>query len=209
MVRNQEFIRQYRVLHQTGAYGWSSEKLIARILPEVLELRPHSILDYGCGQSRLVDMLQYDDDVQVFRYDPAIPGIDTLPVQQADLVINTDVMEHVPEEDVDDVLDEISRISDRAIFNIATAPARCILPNGQNAHCTVRPADWWQARLQRHFDCVEGLPTSRPTKCMFKTWESVPSKWLLKKWWGARENVRRRTRQLIGSERQHTDRRAV
>ncbi|MFG0333086.1 MAG: hypothetical protein ACF8TS_06980 [Maioricimonas sp. JB049] len=209
MVRNYEFIRQYQVLHQTGIYGCSSEKLIARIFPEVLELRPGSILDYGCGQSRLVDMLRFDNNVEIFRYDPAIPGIDTLPVWHADLVINTDVMEHVPEEDVDDVLAEIRSISDRAIFNIATAPARCILPNGQNAHCTVRSSDWWRARLQQHFDHVERLSASRPSKCMFKTWQSQPSKWLLKKWWGARENVRRRTRQLMGTERQHTDRRAV
>lgn len=209
MIRNEEYIQHYRELHQTTEYGRSSEKLIARILPEVLELRPGTILDYGCGQSHLVDMLQYSTEVNVFRYDPAIAGIDTLPVQKADLVINTDVMEHIPPADVDDVLADIRRISPRAIFNIATAPAQCVLPNGENAHCTVQSNEWWKQKLLSHFDHVEELPASRATKCMFKTWESQPSKWLLKKWWSARENLRRRTRQMIGGKSQQAERRAA
>jgi hypothetical protein len=209
MIRNEAFIDHYRQLHQYGVYGKSSEKLIARVLPEVLELHPATILDYGCGQSRLVDMLQYSTDVRVYRYDPAIAGIDKLPVQHADLVINTDVMEHIPPADVDDVLADIRRISVSAIFNIATAPAQCFLPNGENAHCTVQPAEWWHARLQTHFDHVEALPASRPTKCMFKTWKSQPSKWLLKKWWGLRENVSRRMRQFVGAEGRSAGRRAA
>lgn len=209
MIRNEEFIDHYRQLHQSGVYGRSSEKLLARILPEVLELHPSTILDYGCGQSRLVDMLQYAPDVRVFRYDPAIAGIDALPVQHADLVINTDVLEHIPPADVDDVLSDIRRISERAIFNIATAPAQCVLPNGENAHCTVQSAEWWRVRLESHFDHVEALPVSRPTKCMYKTWKSRPSKWLLKKWWGLRETVFRRTRQLVGAEGRPAERRAA
>jgi hypothetical protein len=27
--------------------------------------------------------------------------------------------------------------------NIASYPAAKILPNGENAHCTIRPVEWW------------------------------------------------------------------
>lgn len=194
MIVNQEHVEQYRQLHTTTPYGRSSEKLLPRILPEVLELRPRTILDYGCGQSSLADMLRYDAGVAIYRYDPAIPEHSRLPVTSADLVINTDVMEHIPTEDVDDVLAHISSISQNAIFNIATVLAVCVLPNGQNAHCTVRPADWWRRKLERHFSYVEALRSGRSTKSMFKTMPSSKTLWLPKKWWFVRETVKRRLR---------------
>ena len=193
MILNEPYIEQYRQLHAATRYGRSSEKLLPQLLPEVLELRPKTILDYGCGQSRLVEMLRYDDDVQTFRYDPAIAEIATLPIKAVDLIVNTDVMEHIPTGDVDDVLADISRISQHALFNIATAPAGRILFNGENAHCTVQPAAWWDAALSRHFDYVEPLRSKRSTKCMFKTWKSSTLMWLPKKWWYMRESIKRRS----------------
>lgn len=192
MILNEPYIEQYRQLHAATRYGRSSEKLLPQLLPEVLELRPRTILDYGCGQSRLVEMLKYDGDVQTFRYDPAIAEIAKLPVRSADLVVNTDVMEHIPTSDVDDVLSDISRISQHALFNIATAPAGRVLFNGENAHCTVQPADWWATTLARHFGHVEPLRSTRSTKCMFKTWKSSALLWLPKKWWYVRETIKRR-----------------
>jgi hypothetical protein len=192
MILNEPYIDQYRQLHAVTRYGRSSEKLLPQLLPEVLELRPKTILDYGCGQSRLVDMLRYDDDVRTFRYDPAIAEIATLPIASADLVVNTDVMEHIPPDDVDDVLGHIAGISQQALFNIATAPAGRVLLNGDNAHCTVRPAEWWGRILARHFRCVEPLRSPRSTKCLFKTWKSSTLMWIPKKWWYVRESVKRR-----------------
>lgn len=192
MILNEPYIEQYRQLHAATRYGRSSEKLLPQLLPEVLELRPKTILDYGCGQSRLVEMLKYDDRVQTFRYDPAIAEIATLPVPSADLVVNTDVMEHIPTSDVDDVLSDIARISSHALFNIATAPAGRVLFNGENAHCTVQPADWWGQVLSRHFAHVEPLRSTRSTKCMFKTWKSKTLMWLPKKYWYMRETIKRR-----------------
>lgn len=194
MILNEPYIEQYRQLHAATRYGRSSEKLLPQLLPEVLELRPKTILDYGCGQSRLVEMLKYDDRVRTFRYDPAIAEIAQLPVQTADLVVNTDVMEHIPTSDVDDVLRDISRISQHALFNIATAPAGRVLFNGENAHCTVQPAAWWGQVLSRHFGHVEPLRSTRSTKCMFKTWKSKSLMWLPKKFWYMRETIKRRAR---------------
>ncbi|MCZ6854794.1 MAG: hypothetical protein O7G86_12830, partial [Gammaproteobacteria bacterium] len=134
----------------------------------------------------------YCKDVQTYRYDPAIEQFDTMPIVNADLVINTDVLEHIPVADVDDVLADIRRLSTCAIFCIATAPAKCILGNGQNAHCTVRPGHWWGHRLHDHFDHVVSLRAPGRKRCMFKTWPSQPEKWLVKRYWNVRLKVQQR-----------------
>jgi hypothetical protein len=60
------------------------------------------------------------------------------------LVVCTDVMEHVEEQFVVPTLRYIASLTNKvAFFSIALLPARQILPNGVNAHITVKPIDWW------------------------------------------------------------------
>jgi hypothetical protein len=60
-------------------------------------------------------------------------------------VISTDVLEHCPEEDMPWIVGELFAHATRFVFaNVACFPARKRLPNGQNAHCTVRPLKWWR-----------------------------------------------------------------
>nr|VFJ86056.1 MAG: Methyltransferase domain-containing protein [Candidatus Kentron sp. LFY] len=160
-------IQQYRALHR-GKYGNTSVKLIARLLPHIRELAPASILDYGCGQSTLVNHLDYRQGVALYRYDPAIPDIATLPVEHVDLVVNTDVLEHIPESDIPTVLAHMATIADNAIFSIDTTESEQILPDGSDAHCTVRNRNWWAGILADHFGEVVPIRASRPSKCMFK-----------------------------------------
>nr|VFK56140.1 MAG: Methyltransferase domain-containing protein [Candidatus Kentron sp. TUN]VFK59371.1 MAG: Methyltransferase domain-containing protein [Candidatus Kentron sp. TUN]VFK62330.1 MAG: Methyltransferase domain-containing protein [Candidatus Kentron sp. TUN] len=164
-------IEQYRLLHR-GKYGNTSLKLIARLLPHIRELAPASILDYGCGQSSLIDHLDYRQGVALYRYDPAIPDIATLPVEHVDLIINTDVLEHILESDIPDVLAHIASIADNAIFSIDMTESEQILPNGSNAHCTVKGQEWWERMLADYFKVIVPIRASRPSKCMFKTWPS-------------------------------------
>jgi hypothetical protein len=67
------------------------------------------------------------------------------------------VLEHIPEDDMEWVVAELFRYATRFVFaNIACYPAHRVLPNGANAHCTVRPAKWWRrlvdAVASRHAD---------------------------------------------------------
>ena len=64
-------------------------------------------------------------------------------VYRADVVINTDVMEHIPAEDINEVLGHIKSLSNNVFFNISTRPANQKLPNGENAHCTVWSDEKW------------------------------------------------------------------
>ena len=67
-----------------------------------------------------------------------------LPEEKFDRVISTDVLEHCPEEDISWIIDEMFAKTHKFLFaNIACYPAAKKLPNGENAHCTIRPATWW------------------------------------------------------------------
>jgi len=167
----QRLVEQYREIHATKTYGASSEKQLGFIYPHTLKLGTvRTILDYGCGRSRLVDWLAKLHDATAFRYDPAIPQFSIIPGTAFDLALNTDVLEHIPEVDLDEVIGRIAGLSKRVFFNISTVPAKAILPSGENAHCTVRPPQWWQKRLGTQFRKVREVRSYKGSTCSFITW---------------------------------------
>ena len=113
----------------------------------VLECGGHgSILDFGCGKGELVDRLR-QNGFSAYGYDPAVAEYSVLPERRFDLVVCFDVLEHVEEEYVDAVVATIFSFSRRVLLDIALASASQVLSDGRNAHLTVRPAEWWLARL--------------------------------------------------------------
>jgi hypothetical protein len=112
------------------------------------------------------------NDARWVRYDPAIPELSNIPIEQADMVINTDVLEHIPEVDIDEVLTHIRSFSPNVFFNISTRLAREILPDGTNAHCTVWDAETWLARIRRFFPDASLVHVRPGYSCMIVTWKS-------------------------------------
>jgi hypothetical protein len=167
---NPELIEQYRQIHATQVYGNTSVKNLRFLRPEIRLLRPRSILDYGCGQSTLLDELHLPYPVDLVRYDPAIPAYAARPGMMADLLINIDVLEHIEEQDVDKVLADMASLSRNAIIIVDTKPAVARLPNGSNAHILVRPHDWWRARISPFFPKLFHVATPRRSRAGFKTW---------------------------------------
>ena len=169
--RREELIRQYKLIHSCRSdYGCSSEDILGPIMRAFSNFDGiNSILDYGCGRSRTVDWLAKLLDAEAFRYDPAISEYSSLPVKECDAVICTDVMEHIPREDLQNVVSEISNISHLVYFNICTREARTTLPNGENAHCTVEPAEWWFSLLQDTFPLLKKVHSPRRNNVSFIT----------------------------------------
>ena len=108
-------------------------------------------LDYGCGNALhyIKDKIHLSWGLEkIGLYDPAILKWDCLPGDNFDCVICTDVLEHVPEREINKTLEEIFTLSNKCVYlNIAMYPARQILPNGENAHCTLKPEQWWRNRI--------------------------------------------------------------
>jgi hypothetical protein len=169
--RYQELITLYRRLHSEGErrLGLTADETYpgSSLLPHLTRIKSlivatgaRTILDYGCGKGYQYDaggitipgegvwegVLDYWDIDEVRCYDPCYERYSALPQGQFDGVISTDVLEHCPEPDVPWVVDELFGYARRFVFaNVACYAALTTLPNGENAHCTVRPLEWWQA----------------------------------------------------------------
>jgi hypothetical protein len=165
----------YRRVHASGLpdEGISAEKLFAgrnlldhvpRVKALVKATGARSVLDYGSGKGllyRMTDLAMPDGSiardmkdywgVETIRcYDPGVPQFAEPPSAPCDGVVCTDVLEHIPEEDVDWLLAELFRLASRFVYaNIAAYPAGKTLPNGWNAHITVRPPQWWAERISK------------------------------------------------------------
>lgn len=110
----------------------------------------HDVLDYGCGKGTLGQALGFP----IKQYDPAIPEHSVRPIP-AELVMCTDVLEHIEPEHIDAVLDDIRRCAKRwAFLVVATRPAKKVLPDGRNAHLLVQPPEWWEAKIAKRFPLV-------------------------------------------------------
>ena len=162
-----DLINKYRQLHMEKKYGVTSPQYIKEIQKVVDKYSVDSVLDYGCGQSHLIDELE--NIPNRYRYDPAIIGIDVLSTDVVDLVICTDVMEHIPKEEVDKTLHQIREVGRRGYFQIALFQHGGRFDDGEPLHCTVESRDWWREQLKTHFPVVEDLPVFRKPRAK-KEW---------------------------------------
>lgn len=163
-------IDQYKQIHATRQYGDTSIKNLRYLRPQVKVLAPKTILDFGCGRSRLVDVLGEAVGAKTTRHDPAIPEYSAQPEGVFDLLTNIDVLEHVPEDKLDAVVGHMASLCRNAIIVIDTRPAEAVLPNGENAHCTLRSREWWGQYLSKHFKHVEAIRVTRKSRAAFRTW---------------------------------------
>ena len=145
-------------LHESNSkYGTSGAKWTKKAAELISQTKAASVLDYGCGKGLLKAGLP---EANIREYDPAIPGKDAEP-QPADLVICTDVLEHIEPDCLDDVLSHLRQVSLRYAFvNIATRPAVKSLEDGRNAHLIIEAPAWWKTRIEKYFHIVEWSPAA-------------------------------------------------
>ncbi len=114
-----------------------------------------TVLDYGCGGSNWLcngfddasgqSATEYFNLQNAYRYEPA-RNLDER--QTVDCVISFDMLEHIFISDVPSILrDMFSYATKLIIINVACYPAAAKLPNGENAHITVRHPLWWKGMV--------------------------------------------------------------
>lgn len=136
-------------LHESHPnYGISGQKHIASVIDLSQTFQTQDILDYGCGKSTLALNLPFT----INQYDPAIPKYSELP-KPADIVVCTDVLEHIEPYCIEDVLNHLASLTKKVCFAvISTRPASKHLPDGRNAHLIQKNARWWLDRLWDRFE---------------------------------------------------------
>lgn len=163
-----DYIKQYELLYKIKKnYGKTSIKLYDMLKKIINDLNISSVLDYGCGKSKLLDLIKKNSKIKIFKYDPAIKKYSKLTKNKTDLVICTDVLQHVPLYDLDRVLKEIKSKGIYILFYIKCTNHKTKLPNKTYANCTVYDKKWWLEKLSNYYDDIKEIKISDLTSVCF------------------------------------------
>lgn len=144
---NKDYIAsEYCRLHAANRFkGDSLKKYIAEINDLIQQHECKTILDYGCGKASQHKKAKLGN---VTLYDPYYEPYNKKPEGVFDMVICTDVMEHIPEDEVGKILAELINYTDKILFlSICLKPAKKKFSNGENLHLTIKPKEWWESML--------------------------------------------------------------
>jgi hypothetical protein len=149
------FVAEYRRLAKGGAnfHGLSILQHSAEIHELITRTGSVTLLDYGAGRGDA-----YDDAHALHTlwgvprpilYDPAFPEIDRMPVGKFDGVLCSDVLEHVPDEELDVFIPSLFEYADKFVWaSVCCRAAKKCFPSGENMHVTIRPMSWWRRRFK-------------------------------------------------------------
>ena len=162
-----ELLDSYKELHkEEGKFrGISLVPLVPTLINVIKENNSKTLLDYGCGKAipyskkecksiGLKKPVQELCNLDSFDlYDPAYPKYNKLSKKKYDIVVCTDVMEHIAEQDIDWVLKDILSHSKKTVFlNISCQPALKHFKEGkfkgQNVHVSVFHGTWWSDKVK-------------------------------------------------------------
>ena len=125
-------------------YGYSGHNSLPCLLPHVLALKPSSLIDYGCGRSDLAFRLGRKAGIRrVERYEPAIKELSRRPTERFDLLVNVDVFEHIPDEEIDSAARDMAGCAKHVILVIDTKESGGKLSDGRSIHVSVHNEAWW------------------------------------------------------------------
>lgn len=152
MLISDDYRAQQEQLHENPNYGVASLQYAPLVSEIVNRLEVQHLLDWGCGKGRLFQNLKADHKMTLQAYDPAVERFAAPPVP-AEMVACIDVLEHIEPEYLDDVLDDLARLTEAVAFlTVHTGPAVKVLADGRNAHLTQQPLEWWLPKFWERFD---------------------------------------------------------
>ena len=170
--RYRELLAMYTSMHRDGRpntghsaaqtfSGISLEEHVGIIAELVRQTDTNTILDFGSGKGKFYQdapdhppgsrfkIMPSWGSALVTCYDPGYKPFSDPFEGIYDGVITTDVLEHIPEEDIAWVLDELFVHARKFVYAVASCyPANKHLPDGSNAHCTQQPPEWWRGQME-------------------------------------------------------------
>ena len=169
-----ESLTEATKFHAANQSNWIGEALAEykhNVFNLIKENNVKNILDYGCGKAKFHSILFNNKKVpgspmgiDITPYDPAVPEFANKPTEQYDLVLCVDVMEHVQEDKVEEVLKDIFTFSNRVFLTITCYAATQTLVNGKNAHYTIKEPDWWKEKLKPYDGSYISIFQTKPDR---------------------------------------------
>lgn len=153
-----KLILAYREMASSGGnfHGLSILQHAKQIGKLAREVNAKTMLDFGCGRGdayRTPHKIYHQwgfSRQNVTLYDPAFKRDSGLPLGGFDLVICSDVLEHIPEEEVDGFIARLFGHANRSVWaSVCCRPAKKTFPDGTNLHVTVKPFAWWDEKFQK------------------------------------------------------------
>ena len=161
----QDLIKIYADMHNNGTdwnnaedtYDGRSLKYFFKPIKQIIDLtKSQSLIDFGCGKAKfyfnkiIINETEYKNVIEYWKiqdyylYDPGVNNFSIYPNKKMDGVICTDVVEHIPPEDVIDFIGDIFKFAKKFVFIvIACYPAGKKLPDGRNVHLSIKkPGEW-------------------------------------------------------------------
>jgi 2-polyprenyl-3-methyl-5-hydroxy-6-metoxy-1,4-benzoquinol methylase len=154
MLISDDYRRIQTEMHRNSNYGVASMSYAPLVAEVIQAINAAELLDYGAGKGRLALALKeiISPMPKVRHYDPAIPEWSMRP-EPCDVVACIDVLEHIEPELLENVLDDLRRVTvGIGVFTVATIPAAKTLPDGRNAHLIVQSHQWWLPKILDRFD---------------------------------------------------------
>ena len=165
----EKLIKQYEIMARKGFKTTQGIKVPAEMAYNSFQLKKFrhvckdyftqnkikTVLDYGGGGSDWggsdfdekngMSAKQFFNVQSVTTFEPA-RGLEQK--KNSDAVVCVDVLEHIFIGDVANVLGELFSLAQKLlVMNVACYKASALLPNGENAHITVRSPDWWKGAI--------------------------------------------------------------
>lgn len=147
---SEEYQNMLHEEHQSSEWGHTAQQYIAPIVKYARELNEFHMLDYGAGRGGLRQHLP--KGFSVTEYEPGRPDTRKNNTPH-NYVVCIDVLEHIEPELIDNVLDDLQRVTLKGgYFTVSTRLAAKILKDGRNAHLIVEDMSWWTEQLGRRFN---------------------------------------------------------
>jgi len=163
-------------LHERTSYGSFGKKWASAVTKISYDFGISSILDYGCGKGSLKEELLKNGFSDIREYDPAIEGKDKIP-EPADLVVCTDVLEHIEPDYINSVVESIKSKGIKCLFLVvSTRPAKKKLADGRNAHLIIQPLSKWLPLLSAGWEVIDYREFSGDFAILLRASSSI-SRW--------------------------------
>lgn len=196
---NKELYDEYHrkpAFRDIGSASYQGDK-IKQCWPDV-----NTVLDFGCGTGYAVRKMKYEEALNTvgyelsetaytkylaercYLYTTSLPLLN-LSVEidgKFDVVYSTEVLEHIPEEEIPQTLTDIAELSDRFFGTISLRPS-----SDDNAyHCTLRSRAWWDWQFAK-----QKFSPRRDLVDRFQKKSDMTTKQILARWKDLGPNAKR------------------